>query len=89
MELKSIWIYIFCVCRNELVISKGVIYSQGSYKCTPQMPVPTMLSMKMLSIFIESIVGTGAWEFLRAMVLQVVDTQNQLVRNMWSDTNQK
>jgi hypothetical protein len=53
------------------------------------MPVPTMLSMKMLSIFIESIVGTGAWEFLRAMVLQVVDTKNQLVRNLWSDTNQK
>jgi len=42
-----------------------------------------------LSIFIESIVGIGAWELLRAMVLQVVDTQNQLVRNLWSDTNQK
>jgi len=40
-----------------------------------------------LNIFIESIVGTGAWEFLRAMVLQVVDTQNQLVRNLWFDTN--
>jgi len=33
-----------------------------------------------LSIFIESIVGIGAWELLRAMVLQVVDTQNQMVR---------
>jgi len=68
----------------KLVISKGIMPSQGSYKCPPQMPVPTMLSMN-----IESIVGTGAWEFLRAMVLQVVDTKNQLVRNLWSDTNQK
>ncbi len=68
----------------KLVISKGVISSQDHtnvlQKCQCQ---------QSLSIFIESIVGIGAWEFLRAMVLQVVDTQNQLVINLWSDTNQK
>lgn len=89
MELNQFGSASSVSAEMKLLISKGIISSQGSYKCTPQMPVPTMLSMKMLSIFIESIVGTGAWEFLGAMVLQVVDTKNQLVRPLWSDTNQK
>jgi hypothetical protein len=63
MELNQFGSALSVSAEMKLVISKGIISSQGSYKCTPQVPVPTMLSMKMLSIFIQSIVGTGAWEF--------------------------
>jgi len=50
MELNQFGSASSVSAEMKLVISKGTISSQGSYKCTPQMPVPTMLSMKMLSI---------------------------------------